>query len=331
MSEKPLVSIVTPCYNHQNYLNDYFESICSQTYTNVELILFDDASTDKSQDIINEWIPKLKERFVKFTYIPRIKNVGVIRNCNDSLELIQGKYVCFFASDDIMLPEKIEENVSYLEKNKKCGMVYSNIFTLKGMKVSKKPVYSKIMPMGDIFLKLLEKPNFIYAVSVCLRTSALMESGGYDEKQSAEDYQMWLKISEKNEVGYLNKPLAIYRLSENSLCNGSEYKINMMDQVIDLKMSYSGSPKVTEAIMNQVMRKTYKNYAIKSFFYNERVKFEHYRYRYAFLSINNRKSVKLELLSQVAKVPILHKIAIIAAQIYKLRSLSQIRYIINQK
>ena len=73
MKDKPSVTISTPCYNHKKYLPDYFESIISQTYKNIELIITDDISQDNSQKVIENYLPKLKNRFRKVIYIPRKK------------------------------------------------------------------------------------------------------------------------------------------------------------------------------------------------------------------------------------------------------------------
>ena len=79
---EPLVTILTPVYNHEKYLDEYFESIISQTYKNIELVLIDDASPDSSKIVIDKWLPKLKKRFVRLIYIPRTENKGLIYNCN---------------------------------------------------------------------------------------------------------------------------------------------------------------------------------------------------------------------------------------------------------
>jgi len=92
MKNEPLVTISTPCYNHEKYLPDYFESIISQTYENIELIIIDNASQDNSQKIIENYLPKLK-KFARVVYIPRNKNAGLVKNCNEGLDLARGKYI----------------------------------------------------------------------------------------------------------------------------------------------------------------------------------------------------------------------------------------------
>lgn len=132
MINEPLVTISTSCYNHEKYLPDYFESVNSQTYKNIELIIIDDASKDNSQKIIENYLPELKKRFTRVVYIPRNKNVGLVRNCNEGLDLAQGEYIIGFASDDIMLSTRVEENVKFLEEHKDYGMIYSDAYIFNG-------------------------------------------------------------------------------------------------------------------------------------------------------------------------------------------------------
>lgn len=316
MNNKPLVTIVTSCYNHEEFLKDYFQSIINQTYENIELILFDDESKDKSQTIIEEWLPILKKRFVRVVYIPRKKNVGVVVNCNKGLELVLGKYVCFFASDDIMLPKKVEENVCFLEENSKYGMVYSNVLLLKKEKITRKPMFDKEMPSGDIFVDLLIKNNYIPALSVCIRKNVFNIVGNYDESLNAEDYQMWIKISEKYQVGYIHKPLAIYRLNPNSLCNSREYKLEGMSSWLSFKRSFFKSTKVNEKIIQEVLKTTYANYARRSFYFNDMKKFKEYYSNYMKLSSKNSYlNFKLKFLNFIAKFSGLYKTIIIIAYI----------------
>ena len=124
----PLVTLCTPIYNHEQYLEDYFKSIINQTYQNIQLILIDDCSTDNSTKVVEKWLARLEARFNHFVYIPRKENMGLIYNCNDGLSLAEGKYICMFASDDVMLPKNIEGKVNFLENNPEYAMVYSNTY-----------------------------------------------------------------------------------------------------------------------------------------------------------------------------------------------------------
>ena len=229
MTNEPLVTISTPCYNHEKYLPDYFEGIISQTYKNIELIIIDDASKDNSKKIIENYLPKLKKRFARVVYIPRKKNIGLVKNCNEGLDLARGKYIIGFASDDIMLPTRVEENVKFLEEHKDYGMVYSDAYIfnddidIKKINFDNLKFFSKQQKIysGNVMNQILVS-NFIIGPTTCIRRSTLDKVGKYNEAYFFEDYDMWLKIAEHYKIGYINKKLSLYRENNNSLSHGEE-------------------------------------------------------------------------------------------------------------
>lgn len=241
---KPLLTIFTPVYNHAQYLDEYFISIMNQSYENIELIIIDDASPDESVKVINKWIPKLEERFTKVIFIPRKENKGLIYNCNEGIDLANGKYICTFASDDVMLPANIKEKVSFLEQNPEYAMVYSDCFygdnnNQKRTKFSNVNSYFE----GKIFKQLIERGNFIPAPTVVLKKDIIVNVGGYSNRYMMEDYPMWIKISHSYNIGYINKPLVFYRVSPNSLSRdikNRELMIVSQEQLLsDIEINYN--------------------------------------------------------------------------------------------
>lgn len=220
---EPLVTIFTPVYNHEQYLDEYFESVINQTYRNIQLILIDDASPDQSKTVIEKWLTRLEERFENFTYIPREENKGLIYNCNESLELAKGKYIYAFASDDVMFKENIREKVDYLENNKSYAMVYSDgIYGEQNNLNAKKFSAVSNHYKGEVFELLINKGCFIPAPSAMVKKSVIVEAGGYSSKYFVEDYPLWVEIAYKHEIGYINKPLIFYRMVSNSLSHSNE-------------------------------------------------------------------------------------------------------------
>ena len=108
---------------------------------------------------------RLEARFNHFVYIPRKENMGLIYNCNDGLSLAEGKYICGFASDDVMLPKNIEEKVNFLENNPEYAMVYSNTYIgLEPSEKNNKFISDKTKPFyGDVFYELINYGCFIPA------------------------------------------------------------------------------------------------------------------------------------------------------------------------
>lgn len=112
--EKPLVSIVTPCYNGENYLDRFFRAILSQTYPNLELVLINDGSTDETEKVVNSFRTEFELRGIRFIYQAQ-ENAGQAAALNRGLKLFTGKYLTWMDSDDEIMPEFIEKKVEFLE------------------------------------------------------------------------------------------------------------------------------------------------------------------------------------------------------------------------
>ena len=122
---KPLVSIITPCFNGESCLDRYFKSILDQTYANLELIFVNDGSTDKTEEIALSYKSKLEEKGIQYTYIYQ-DNAGQAAALNKGLKIFKGDYLTWPDSDDVMTPDSIEKKVKFLTENKKYRMVRSN-------------------------------------------------------------------------------------------------------------------------------------------------------------------------------------------------------------
>ena len=110
----PLVSIITPCYNAARVINQTIESVLNQSYTNCELLICDDCSTDNTCDIINDYIAKDKRIHL---YCTPYNTGHPIMPRNISLENANGDIVAFLDADDIWLPDMLEVNVSFMIAN----------------------------------------------------------------------------------------------------------------------------------------------------------------------------------------------------------------------
>ncbi len=217
---QPLVTIVTPCYNHEKYIFESLDSVRNQTYSNIQHIIIDDCSKDNSVKIIEDYIEKYQ---YKCTFIKHTKNTGICKLLNESISISKGKYWSGCTSDDVIMPDKIEKQVEILERlDSKVGVVYSDAFLMdgdskliKGMFIEKYRTFSKI-PQGDIFNELLEG-NFIPVMALLLRTSIFDDIGTFDENLQYEDYDFWLRIATKYYFYFSDRPSAKYRLHSDNL------------------------------------------------------------------------------------------------------------------
>lgn len=110
------VTLVTPCYNGGKYLSRYLDCVIAQDYDNIELILINDGSTDKTHDIFCSYIPKLKKRNIEIKYIQQ-ENQGAAGAMNSGIKQITGDYLAWPDSDDILLPNFISSRVATLEQH----------------------------------------------------------------------------------------------------------------------------------------------------------------------------------------------------------------------
>jgi alpha-1,3-rhamnosyltransferase len=215
--QQPLVSIVIPCYNHSQFVQETIQSIIDQDYENIELIIIDDGSKDNSVEVIQEMIPACEERFVRFEFRYR-PNKGLCATLNEALEWCEGEFFAPVASDDIYLPGKITPQVKYLLNNLDCGAVFSGakVTNEKGDTVVIRPAKNKKYFFKDIFLNRYS----LFTPSQLLRLKLIRDVGGFDERVMLEDWYIFLRISE---AGYSLDSLAgvnvCYRRHLNNTTN----------------------------------------------------------------------------------------------------------------
>lgn len=119
-----LVSIITPSYNCQNVISETIDSIINQTYTNWELLITDDCSTDSTRDVVEQYVEK--DPRIKLFKLPVNGGAGMARN--NSIKEAKGRYIAFCDSDDRWLPSKLEKQIELMQE-KQCQAVYSSYFT----------------------------------------------------------------------------------------------------------------------------------------------------------------------------------------------------------
>lgn len=112
---RPLVSILTPCYNGESFLKRYFESILNQTYSNLELIFINDGSIDRTEEIALSYRSQLEEKGIRYIY-ERQENAGQAAALNRGLKLFTGEYLTWPDSDDVMTADCIEKKSGFWSK-----------------------------------------------------------------------------------------------------------------------------------------------------------------------------------------------------------------------
>lgn len=192
------VSVVIPTYNRLWSLKDAVKSVKSQTYTDFEMILVDDGSTDGT----DRWIEKSVSGVV---YI-RQENRGVSSARNRGIEASRGEYIAFLDSDDRWLPEKLSIQVEAMEGGHSISHT-EEIWMRNGVRVNPRIRHKK--HSGNIFLKSLPLV-IISPSSVMIRREVFDDVGLFDENLlAAEDYDMWLRITARYPVHFIDSPLIV--------------------------------------------------------------------------------------------------------------------------
>lgn len=211
----PLVSLLVANYNNGKYIVETLNSAINQTYSNVEIIICDDASIDNSIDLIEKFISnnsKYKIELYKnhFTY-------GCGRNKRKCVDIARGEYFAFLDPEDSLLPTAIEELMFvHLENNFKFSIVYSTHY-LCNEKLEKQAVsdWPGEIPQGQSHLT--STGGHISAFAVCSKRYYDMTSGINPEYVVAEDMDLYLKLEEVAPVFFVNKPLYYYRKHDHNL------------------------------------------------------------------------------------------------------------------
>ncbi|MEW6600576.1 MAG: glycosyltransferase family 2 protein, partial [Nitrospirota bacterium] len=120
----PLVSIAVITYNHEKFIAECLDSVLSQDYGNIEIVVADDGSTDGSHTILREYEKKYPGKFILRL---SAKNQGITRNTNVALYACSGKYIAWLGGDDLMLPGKLKKQVAYMERHPDCRITYHNL------------------------------------------------------------------------------------------------------------------------------------------------------------------------------------------------------------
>ena len=209
MKEKVEISIIMGIYNCEKYLKESLDSLINQTFKNWELIMCDDGSTDNTYNIAKKYEEEFPE---KIKLIRNEKNLGLNATLNKCLELAKGKYIARQDGDDISLPNRLEKEYVFLEKNPQYALVSAKMsyFDENG---EWGELNIKKIPNKDDFVK---GSPFAHA-PVLIRKEVLEAVNGYtvDEKLlRVEDYHLWFKIYAKGYIGY-NIDEVLYKMRDD--------------------------------------------------------------------------------------------------------------------
>lgn len=209
-SDQPSVSVVLVTYNRASLLDATIGSILSQTMGDFELIIADDASPDRTQEVCQRWAASDS----RIRYQRRPENVGMPRNLNLGILASRGKYVAILHDDDVYCPDLLREWKSCLDGHPKAAFVF-NAYRALNAQGQTRTVYRETLPRcspGSILLERIffRRWRFDSPVwgAVMMRRSAFDRTGSFDDRYGYwADVDMWMRLAEDFEVCYIDEPL----------------------------------------------------------------------------------------------------------------------------
>lgn len=286
----PMVSVIIPAYNCENFLSQAIDSVLQQTYENVELIVVDDGSRDNTATVAGKYENRLK-------YIHQ-QNGGVSKARNTGLRHATGEYVAFLDSDDVWDKMKLECQIHALEKNKDIDWIFCDFkYTKKGnvlpgriyesgfnifkeykykiidffdhktyISVSEENVY---VYWGNIY-KYLFKGNFILPSSVLFRKKMVDEVGYLNEDyRVAEETEYFLRCSRNHIAGFIHHPLLCYEIPESGNLSGKSNTEKLMKNALKTQIDSFAKNNLyfTERNQSEYMEAISVTYCRLAYFY----------------------------------------------------------------
>ncbi|WP_010254884.1 glycosyltransferase family A protein [Treponema primitia] len=218
-----LVSIITPCYNGENFISRFLNSILNQTYNNIELIIINDGSTDNTRIILESYKEIFINRNVEYIIINQ-ENKGQSEAINQGLKIFSGDYLTWPDSDDILLPNNISSKVAFLENNPEYGLVMGKVGIVNENDLDRRiKILKRKEPIWNdtLFEDLIQDKNVYYTPGgYMVRSSCFLDVNPLRSilplREIGQNYHMLLPITYKYKCGYLNECIYLYVKRKNS-------------------------------------------------------------------------------------------------------------------
>jgi glycosyltransferase involved in cell wall biosynthesis len=239
MNSDPLVSIVLPTYNGSRYLEQSLQSIVNQTYSNWELILVDDASTDTTPELIAQWV----KMDLRIRAVRNDRNRRLPGSLNHGFTFARGQFLTWTSDDNRYRPDALEKMLQCLRAHPAVGMVYASSSDIDEHGAIVREVVAEEPP-------LLTEKNVVRACFL-YRSEVRQKVGDYDENFClVEDWDYWIRIARHYPLMNLRQNLYEYRWHPNSLTTTKQQQVRLaVIQLLDKHlpdMNWAGSRAVAE-------------------------------------------------------------------------------------
>lgn len=260
----PKVSVIIPVYNGEKYIAYAIESVLCQTYKNIEIIVVDDDSKDKTAEVVRNYQETYNQTDKQegLTYIYQT-NQGTAAARNKGIVNSTGEYIALLDYDDIWEPEKIELQVKYMIEHQEVGMVHSDagFIDKNGNLIDDMKRPKGFTVYGRCFKELFIQ-NKIRTSTAVIRSSCLDKIGLFDENiRHCEDLDLWLRLAREFSIGYVDQILCHYRLHDSNMTHNKVeqliYRNKMFNKILKIypdAWSIVGESNVKKTIFDNVYR-----------------------------------------------------------------------------
>lgn len=213
MTKSPVFSIVICCYNSENYIKETIDSVINQSFKEWELVIINDGSTDKTEEIVKEYI----DQGININYRYQ-QNKGFASGRNKAFEIANGKWIGIIDHDDLCLPNRFEEHYKDISKNLDADLFFSDAYHIDENGSELKKHFDIYNPKEGILKKkasmneLLAKGCYINSQTVVVKKEAALSIGMFNEKYKyIVDYDFFLRLSDHYNIHCNNLPLSKWR------------------------------------------------------------------------------------------------------------------------
>lgn len=221
-----LISVIMTSYNYAHYLSEGINSIISQTYKNWELIIIDDASSDNSVEIIDEFVQKYPD---KIKFIKNEKNLGIKKTNEIAFQYVKGEYVAFLESDDVWNVKNLEKKIHIAKKYPEAVLIYSNIELIGNIKENKRYYdylnycnyagnICKNKPKNFFRIAFFRNPIVTFS-NIFIKKEILNDLILNKEYEIWSDWQLVIQSSIIGKFLYLDDKLVKWRIHQSSTNN----------------------------------------------------------------------------------------------------------------
>ena len=267
MLDNKLVSVIVPAYNHEKYVQKTIKSIINQTYKNIELIVIDDGSKDSTWQKIQEMEPECRDRFVNVHFETK-QNEGTCKTLNKLLSFANGEYIYLIASDDMAVPQAIEKEAAFLDKNPEYALCVGNnkfidsndetcVWKEKNYSFDNFAAYLKYTRRDVNFgssrfgeYDTLYIGNYI-PNGYLIRKSIFEKTGLFTPEAPLEDHYLMLQISKYAKMKYIDEILFLYRQHDTNTVKNKE----KMQKLIHETLAYENKllDKIDDNFSNKIV------------------------------------------------------------------------------